>query len=141
MFFYFYIITIFEFFTAKPSSPTNLMALSQTTTSIYLRWSAPMDKTQVGNFSYTVNYRFTKGTSFKKSTSATTSANLTNLMAGKTYMIHITAKNILFEGDPSSSINVTTRVAGKLIFSVSCKIEDVRDIKKISFIHKFLDQT
>ena len=141
MFFYFYIITIFEFFTAKPSSPTNLMALSQTTTSIYLRWSAPMDKTQVDNFSYTVNYRFTKGTSFKKSTSATTSVNLTNLMAGKTYMIYITAKNMLFEGDPSSSINVTTRVAGKLIFSVSCKIEDVRDIKKISFIHQLLDQT
>ena len=141
MFFYFYIITIFEFFTAKPSSPTNLMALSQTTTSIYLRWSAPMDKTQVDNFSYTVNYRFTKGTSFKKSTSATTSVNLTNLMAGKTYMIYITAKNMLFEGDPSSSINVTTRVAGELIFSVSCKIEDVRDIKKISFIHQLLDQT
>ena len=141
MYFFLYIITIFEFFTAKPGSPTNLMALSKTTTSIYLRWSAPMDETQVGNFSYTLNYRFMKGTSFKKSTSATTSANLTNLMAGKTYMIHITAKNILFEGDPSSSINVTTRVAGKFIFSVSCKIEDVRDIKKISFIHKFLDQT
>ena len=141
MYFFFYIITIFEFFTAKPGLPTNIMALSKTTTSIYLRWSAPMDKTQVDNFSYTVNYRFTKGTSFKKSTSATTSVNLTNLMAGKTYMIYITAKNMLFEGDPSSSINVTTRVAGKLIFSVSCKIENVRDIKKISFIHQFLDQT
>lgn len=141
MYFFFCIIIIFEFFTAKPGSPTNLMALSRTATSIYLRWSAPMDKTQVGNFSYTVNYRFTKGTSFKKSTSATTSVNLTNLMAGKTYMIHVTAKNAFFEGDPSSSINVTTRVAGKLIFSVSCKIEEVRDIKKISFIHQFLDQT
>ena len=62
-------------------------------------------------------------------------------MAGKTYMIHITAKNMLFEGDPSSSINVATRVAGKLTFSVSCKIEQVRDIKKISFIHQYLDQT
>ena len=141
MYFFFYIITIFEFFTAKPGLPTNIMALSKTTTSIYLRWSAPMDKTQVDNFSYTVNYRFIKGTSFKKSTSATTSVNLTNLMAGKTYMIYITAKNMLFEGDPSSSINVTTRVAGKLIFSVSCKIEDVRDIKKISFFHQLLDQT
>ena len=141
MYFFFYIITIFEFFTAKPGLPTNIMALSKTTTSIYLRWSAPMDKTQVGNFSYTVNYRFSEETSFKKNTSATTSFNLTNLMAGKTYMIHITAKNMLFEGDPSSSINVTTRVAGKLIFSVSCKIEDVRDIKKISFIHQLLDQT
>ena len=90
-----------------------------------------MDKTQVGNFSYTVNYRFSEETSFKKNTSATTSFNLTNLMAGKTYMIHITAKNMLFEGDPSSSINVTTRVAGRLIFSVSCKIEEERDIKKI----------
>ena len=94
------------------------MALSKTTTSIYLRWSAPVHKTQVGNFSYTVHYRFSEENSFKKNTSATALFNLTNLIAGKTYMIHITAKNMFFEGDPSSSINVTTRVAGKLIFYV-----------------------
>ena len=112
------IITIFEFFTAKPGSPTNLMALSKTTTSVYLRWSAPVDKTQVGSFSYTVHYRFSEENSFKKTISATASFNLTYLIAGKTYVIHITAKNMFFEGDPSSSINVTTKVAGTLIFYV-----------------------
>ena len=82
--------------------------------SIYLQWSAPVDKSEDSTESYTVHYCFSNEDSPKKKSSATTSVNLTNLIAGKTYMIHITAKNIFFEGDPSNLINVTTRVAGKI---------------------------
>ena len=98
------------------------MVLSKTTVSIYLQWSAPVGKTEGNTKSYTVHYHFSNEGSAKKIISATTSFNLTNLIAGKTYMIHITAKNMFFEGDPSNSINVTTRVAGKFICSVKLNV-------------------
>ena len=82
--------------------------------SIYLQWSAPVDKSEDSTKSYTIHYRFSNEDSPKKKSSATTSFNLTNLIAGKTYMIHITAKNMFFEGNPSNPINATTRVAGKI---------------------------
>ena len=75
--------------------------------SIYLQWSAPVDKSEDSTKSYTIHYRFSNEDSPKKKSSATTSFNLTNL-------IHITAKNMFFEGDPSNPINATTRVAGKI---------------------------
>ena len=105
-------------FTEKPGLPTNLMVLSQTTKSIYLQWSAPVDKSKDNINSYIIYYRILEESSVKKNTSATTYFNLTNLIAGKTYIIQITAKNMFFEGDPSNLINVMTRVAGKLICSV-----------------------
>ena len=105
-------------FADKPGLPTDLMVLSKTTKSIYLQWSAPVDKYKDNIKSYIIHYRILEESPAKKHTSATTSFNLTNLIAGKTYMIYITAKNMFFEGDPSSPINVTTRVSGNLICSV-----------------------
>ena len=91
------------------------MVLSKTTMSTYLQWSAPVYKSKYSINSYIIHYRTLEESSAKKNISAATSFNLTNLMAGKTYIIHITAKNMFFEGDPSNRINVTTRVAGKFI--------------------------
>ena len=91
------------------------MVLSKTTKSIYLQWSAPVHKYKDTIKSYIIHYRILEEGSAKKNMSPTTSFNLTNLIAGKTYMIYITAKNMFFEGDPSNPINVTTRVAGKFI--------------------------
>lgn len=105
-------------FTEKPGVPTNLMVLSKTTNSIYLQWTAPVDKSKDTINSYIIHYRILDEISAKKTSSATAYFNVTNLIAGKTYMIYITAKNMFFEGDPSNPINVTTRIAGKLISSI-----------------------
>ena len=90
------------------------MMLSKTTNSIYLQWSSPVNKIKDSIISYTIYYRIFEESLAQKNTSAATSFNLTNLIAGKTYMIHITAKNIFFQGDPSNPINITTKVSGKL---------------------------
>ena len=97
--------------------------------SIYLQWSAPVDKSEGSTKSYTIHYRFSNEDSVKNKSSDTTSFNLTNLIAGKTYMIHITAKNMFFEGDPSNPINVTTRVAGRLFCSIKLNVMKRKDIK------------
>ena len=128
-------------FTDKPGVPTNLMVLSKTTNSIYLQWSAPLDKTKYSINSYIIHYRILEEISAKKNTSATTSFNLTNLITGKTYMIHITAKNMFFEGDSSNPINVTTRAAGTLIFSVYLYLMNGRDIQKFPVIHHLIKFT
>ena len=96
------------------------MVLSKTTMSIYLQWSVPVSKTEDSTKFYTIHYHFPKEGSAKKVIPATTYFNLTNLIAGKTYKI--TAKNMFFEGDPSNSINVTIRVAGKFICSAKLNI-------------------
>ena len=106
------------------------MVLSKTTMSIYLQWSAPVGKTEDNSKSYTIHYHFSNGGSAKKNISPTTSFNLTNLIAGKTYMIHITAKNMFFEGGPSNSIKVTTRVAGKFICSIKLNVMECNEREK-----------
>ena len=89
------------------------MMLSKTTNSIYLQWSSPANKSKDSIISYIIYYRIFDESLAKKNTSSATSFNLTNLIAGKAYMIHITAKNIFFEGDSSNPIIVTTKVSGK----------------------------
>ena len=105
-------------FTDKPGLPTNVMFLSKTVKSIYIQWSAPVEENKDSIKSYTIHYSILQETSWRKNTSATTSFNLTNLIAGKTYLIEISARNMFFEGDPSNPIQVTTKLAGKLICSV-----------------------
>ena len=104
-------------FTDKPVLPTNVMVLSKTTKSIYIQWSVPVEENKDNIKSYIIHYSILQETSWRKNTSAATSFNLTNLIAGKTYVIEITARNMFFEGDPSNPIHVTTRLAGKLICS------------------------
>lgn len=101
------------FVTDKPGLPTDLMVLSKTTNSIYLQWSSPVDESKDSIISYIIYYRIFEESSAKKKTSTATSFNLTNLIAGKAYIIHINAENIFFQGDHSNPINVTTRVSGK----------------------------
>ena len=125
-------------FTDKPGLPSNLTMLSKTTNSIYFQWSAPVDKSKDSIVSYIIYYRIFEESSAKKNTSAITSFNLTNLIAGKTYMIHITAKNMFFEGGPSNPISITTRVSGKLISYVCLYLMNGRDIKKFRIIHHFI---
>ena len=86
------------------------MALSKTTTSIYLQWLKPLAKSADSIKLYKVQYLVPEEVSFKSKTSATNSFNLTDL---KTYMIRVTATNKFFEGDPSYPVMEKTSTAGE----------------------------
>ena len=89
------------------------MALSKTTTSIYLQWLKLLAKSADSIKLYKVQYLVPEEVSFKSKTSATNSFNLTDLNPAKTYMICVTATNKFFEGDPSYPVMEKTSTAGE----------------------------
>lgn len=97
----------------NPGPSLNLTVKSVTATSIYLQWIAPTNNFGINSTFYKIYYQNLNKSMSSKSTSSATKFSLTGLIPVSKYVIHVTAANKYFEGDPSNQISQTTRAASE----------------------------
>ena len=104
----------------KPDPPTNLTTDLKTSTSISIKWIAPIFNGNSPITNYTIRYKLENSSTFKENVTMNTSFVLTNLIPAETYVIYVFASNIHFKGCSGQITEVTEE--GGMIWQFSFEL-------------------